>query len=476
MVGKWHLGFFRPEFLPTSRGFETFVGYYGGEEDYFTKEYEEGGYTGYDLRNGTDVMVNLEYSTHIYRDESLRIMKKHVEEKPEDPFFLYLPFQAPHAPFQAPDDVLNDVSEDITTDNRRGLAAAMTVLDDAIGQIVDYLKSEESGYLWDDTVIVISSDNGGDVDYYASNYPLRGTKGTLFEGGIKAIGIVNGGWLNDDVRGTQMNALMHSTDWFVTLQSIAGIEPSVGYELDGLDQMDNLLNGNGPDIYSPRETLLHNAHDVAGAVRWRDYKLMRPSDLTNASETDTGLTKKCHSLWCIAGTNTFDDEGLTPTISCWQEEEVHPKITADGCAYSAEFCLFNIRKDPCEFNNVREDEATIFDFMVKMYAEYQELQAPALFDLYPEDYEAASPDQFSGVWSPWMGLDQSEDEVLAVEESVVTQSQRFGVLQHLLGPSIGFLLVVVVLVVLLQATTRFIRRNQRKNGLKSSWDTTYGAL
>merc|ERR1712176_615478 len=123
----------------------------------------------------------------------------------------------------------------ITSGHRRFLAGAMSALDDSIGQMVAYLKSAYSGYLWDNTLLIISPDNGGDVDDKASNWPLRGTKGTMYEGGVKAIGIVNGGWLNDEVRGTRMNALMHSTDWFVTLQTSAGIQPSVEYELDGLD-------------------------------------------------------------------------------------------------------------------------------------------------------------------------------------------------------------------------------------------------
>ena len=63
---KWHLGFFAPEYVPTARGFDTFVGFYGGEEDYFSKNFTENGYNGYDFRNGTRVIENYEYSTHIY--------------------------------------------------------------------------------------------------------------------------------------------------------------------------------------------------------------------------------------------------------------------------------------------------------------------------------------------------------------------------------------------------------------------------
>ena len=472
MDRKWHLGFFRPEFVPTERGFDTFVGFYGGEEDYFTKNFTENGYNGYDFRNMTRVIQNHIYSTYVYRDESLRIMKKHVAEQEEDPFFLYLPFQAPHAPFQAPISAMEKVESWIESENRRKLGAAMIELDDTIGQIVDYLKSEDSGYLWDNTILIISSDNGGDTDYEASNYPLRGTKGTLYEGGVKAIGIVNGGWLNDEIRGTEMNALMHSTDWFVTLQSIAGLEPSVDYLLDGLDQTDNLMNGNGLDIYNPREVLLHNAHEVNGALRYRDWKLIRPSDLTNINETDSGLRKKCHSMWCV---NVDENKDLNPTIKCWEETESdHPTIDMDtGCSYNEDFCLFNIKVDPCEFNDVKNDEPDIFEKLKQILVDFQGAAAPPKFDMFPEDYDAADPVQFDGVWSPWMGLDDdSEEELLSLQESVVTRSQPVGVMQNLLASSAGILVVFGVLLFILQIATRYIKPPEKKEECISG----YGAV
>ena len=460
------MGFFREEYLPTSRGWDTFVGFYGGEEDYFTKNFSDDGHNGYDLRNGTRVLRDYRYSTDIYRDESLRIMKKHVAENRQNPFFLYLPFQAPHAPFQAPKSVIEGIPF-IKGTNRRKLAGAMAVLDDSIGQIVDYLKSAESGYLWDDTLLIISSDNGGDTNYRASNYPLRGSKGTLYEGGVKAIGIVNGGWLNDDLRGTQMNALMHSTDWFVTLQSIAGIEPSVDYLLDGLDQTDNLMNGNGLDIYNPREVLLYNAHEVNGALRYRDWKLIRPSDLTNSSELDKSLDKQCHSVWCE---NTEADTS-NPTVRCWDENYDHPMTEysihgfQSGCSYDKHFCLFNIRNDPCEFNNIVDGEHEIYIKMKEMFEQFQGEAASPLFAIYPEDFDAADPVQFNGVWSPWLGFnDDSERELLALQETAVTQ--------HLSAPSIVFLVIFGVLMLILQTATLIIKRNEEKARLTSD----YGAV
>jgi len=486
MIGKWHLGFFAPEYVPTARGFDTFVGFYGGEEDYFSKNFTENGYNGYDFRNGTRVIENYEYSTHIYGAEALRILQKGVEEQSDQAFFMYIPMQAPHAPFQAPTSVLDE--QTLTTDNRIKLAAAMAVLDDTIGAIVDYLKSEESGNMWDNTILIVSSDNGGDVDYEASNFPLRGTKGTLFEGGVKAIGIVNGGWLNDDLRGTQMNALMHSTDWFVTLQTIAGTEPSVDYLLDSYDQTDNLVLGvsdSEDGKYRPREVLLHNAHEIAGAIRWRDWKLIKSSESTNETFVDVGMTKKCHNKWCINA--ELNESETAATIQCSASGNYnHPKTVNISKYYT--WNLFNIADDPCEYYDLKDEETEIYEKMLEMFEKFWNEQAPARFSVFPVDYIAADPAEFNGAWSPWMILDldsdddeddvdgstqrvfrristddgKGEEEVLAVEETVTIRSQRLNVLQHLLAPSIGVLLVLGVFMLVLLVAARFVKGDGKK--------------
>jgi len=470
MIGKWHLGFFAPEYVPTARGFDTFVGFYGGEEDYFSKNFTENGYNGYDFRNGTRVIENYEYSTHIYGAEALRILQKGVEEQSDQAFFMYIPMQAPHAPFQAPTSVLDE--QTLTTDNRIKLAAAMAVLDDTIGAIVDYLKSEESGNMWDNTILIVSSDNGGDVDYEASNFPLRGTKGTLFEGGVKAIGIVNGGWLNDDLRGTQMNALMHSTDWFVTLQTIAGTEPSVDYLLDSYDQTDNLKNGNSDDIYRPREVLLHNAYEIAGALRWRDWKLVKPSDVTNVTGKDRGLTQKCHATnWCLNNELNATDEAAPSTIRCSALGNFKtPNRTIMLTKYQ-KWNLFNIADDPCEYNDLKDSEKEIYEKMLEMFQKFWNQQAPARFDMFPENYDAADPAQFNGVWSPWHELTVHSPDVLAVEETGTVYSQRIHVLQHLLVP-FAVLVIGVVCILILKP----IGQSAKEDGKRKCVDAEYGSM
>merc|ERR1711997_1264879 len=105
-------------------------------------------------------------------------------------------------------------------------ASTLFVLDESLGAIVDYLKSAKSGYLWEDTLIILSTDNGGTVTEGASNFPLRGGKKTLWEGGIKATAFISGGWLPESRKGQNLESLMHVTDWLPTLCSFAGHTPS----------------------------------------------------------------------------------------------------------------------------------------------------------------------------------------------------------------------------------------------------------
>merc|ERR1719464_1504894 len=115
------------------------------------------------------------------------------------------------------------------------------------------MKSDESGNLWEDTLFIVSSDNGGDTSHEMSNFPLKGAKSTLWEGGIRATAFVTGGALPEDRRGLSMDALMHVSDWFPTLCSFAGIDYETDdvQDLDGFDQIHNILYGE-TSKYEPR--------------------------------------------------------------------------------------------------------------------------------------------------------------------------------------------------------------------------------
>merc|ERR550525_1005488 len=264
MLGKWHLGFFEPSYTPTYRGFDSFFGFYNDEEDYFLHNDTASliNAKGFDLRRNLKPFLTEEYSTYMYAREARSIMSDYVPggEKSDESFFLYWASQAAHIPWEAP---IEKEEEFMYVKNsvRRALAAVVGTLDDVIGSTVEWLQSEQSGYLWDDTLLIVSTDNGGDCTKGASNWPLRGSKRSLWEGGIKSTGIVTGGWLPDERRGELMGALMHATDWLPTLCHVAGIEPTYPSRLDGYSQLTNIAIG-VDDKYFPRELLIHNVFSV----------------------------------------------------------------------------------------------------------------------------------------------------------------------------------------------------------------------
>jgi len=260
IVGKWHLGFCKWEYTPTWRGFHSFYGYYTGAEKYFVHERDNY----FDFRK--DMNVNYEakgsYSTDLFTSEAVNIIKNH---NTTSPLFLYLPFQAVHAPLEAP-------TPDYEKHTKTGVPprdiyrAMLSRMDSGIEKITQTLKDRGE---WENTLLVFTTDNGGAVSQAGSNHPLRGTKGTLFEGGTHGVGFVGGGLL--DQSAIINTDLMHITDWYPTLLSAAGsTSPLSG--LDGVDQWKVIKNGGKTN----RTEMVYNLKMLPpqGAIRMGPYKLM----------------------------------------------------------------------------------------------------------------------------------------------------------------------------------------------------------
>jgi len=434
LLGKWHLGFFDPAYTPTNRGFDTFYGYYGDKEDYYEKNNSEWAViskqallnnhltddalyelSGRDFRDGITPWVTKEYSTYFYGNRTINRMRKKVEEQDPDPFFILLSSQAPHTPYDAPQDVLDHYSAIIDDENRYKYAAVLSVLDHSLGDIMDYMQSEESGYIWDDTMVIVSADNGGSVTEGASNFPLRGGKKTLWEGGIRATAFITGGWLPEGRRGQEMNALMHVTDWLPTLCSIAGVDPAGDLELDGYDQSDNILIGES-DIYYPREEILHHVimhdqteddgfssscyDDMCGAIRWRDYKLVVGRDTTMSWSDDEHTN--CLNTWCEIAVPKGALSSHSVQCSDERNNYKYPLLSEHSCLFSGAACLFNVYKDACEWNDILSSKEDIYEMLLDKLKVYNASQAWPMFREYPENATMANPSQFGGFWSPWI--------------------------------------------------------------------------
>ncbi len=187
IIGKWHVGHAIPEMLPNARGFDTFFGILDGHCDYFPKSTDR-----FLLRNGQPVEAVREgYTTDWFTNEAIEFINGNgpgaethdgSDIDASDPWFLFLSYTAPHTPLQAKPEDLERFSH-IPDAGRRTYAAMIWNMDQNIGRVVDTLR--EQGEL-DNTLIVFLSDNGGAVDANnACNAPLRGSKGTFLEGGVR---------------------------------------------------------------------------------------------------------------------------------------------------------------------------------------------------------------------------------------------------------------------------------------------------
>ena len=178
MVGKWHLGFESPN-IPNDRGFEFFHGFLADMmDDYYT--HLRGGKNW--MRRDREEIHPKGHATDLFSQWSVDYITK--QAKAEEPFFLYLAYNAPHFPIQPPDDWLRKVEarEPQLTKKRAANVALIEHLDDGIGKV---MSSIDRAGIADDTIVIFTSDNGGSMPHAQSNGKLRGGKQDHWEGGIR---------------------------------------------------------------------------------------------------------------------------------------------------------------------------------------------------------------------------------------------------------------------------------------------------
>ncbi len=252
LVGKWHLGA-APEFHPQRRGFDEFFGFLGGAHSYFPGQ-------GAPIYRGTSEVKEPGYLTDAFGREAVAFIDRHKA----GPFFLYLAFNAVHTPMDATDARLKRF-EAIADTRRRTYAAMLTAMDEAVGQVLDKLRAEG---LDEDTLVVFFSDNGGPTmpgtTINASrNDPLRGSKRTTLEGGIRVPFAWR--WTGTLPAGTVYERPIIQLDVLPTALAAAGVEAEPGWRLDGVNLLpylsgrearrsarDALLADGGPDGDPPR--------------------------------------------------------------------------------------------------------------------------------------------------------------------------------------------------------------------------------
>lgn len=270
IIGKWHLGHADKKWWPRQRGFDYQYGPMIGELDYFT--HEEHGVI--DWYRDNEQVVEEGYTTQLLGDDAVRYIN---EQKPGRPFYLYLTFNAPHTPYQAPQDYIDRFPQ-IKDPTRRIYAGMVACLDDEIGRVVAAL---DAGGLRDNTLILFHSDNGGtknamfagvmaDVSKIripCDNGPYRDGKGSLYEGGTRVCAFAN--W-PDRIKPQTVDGLIHAVDLYPTLATLAGASTDKCKPLDGVNVWDTIATGSP----SPRSQFVYNIEPFRAAMRDGQYKLI----------------------------------------------------------------------------------------------------------------------------------------------------------------------------------------------------------
>lgn len=278
VLGKWHLGMFTPDYLPTRRGFDFQYGNYCGAIDCFTKMRQGG----YDWHRNDKVAREEGYSTEQLATEAVAWVNSLETGKP---FLMYVPFNAVHAPLQAPERYRAQFKN--LSGNRRQYAAMLSAVDEAIGKVTGAIDQLRGG---DSTIYIFSTDNGGPAPgETTSNGALRAGKGTLYEGGVRSCAFIS--WKGQIAPGTHIREPLHVVDIFPTITKMAGIEVKQRLPLDGLNfspLLDSGVNEKERKRFSEERPILLNAEAHRGALRLGSWKLLVQrlgvSDLDSAED------------------------------------------------------------------------------------------------------------------------------------------------------------------------------------------------
>jgi arylsulfatase A-like enzyme len=230
IVGKWHLGLTAPD-SPNERGFDLFHGFLGDMmDDYLTHIRDGKNY----MRHNADEITPEGHATDLFTAWACEYLESRRGK--DEPFFLYLAYNAPHSPIQPPPDWLKKVKDrdPAIPEKRAKLAALIEHLDAGIGRVLETLKTAG---LEENTLVIFTSDNGGDLNCAATSGPLRDGKGSMYEGGLRVPCFAR--WPGKIAAGSTTDRIALTMDIFPTVIEPTGIERKA--QIEGVSFLGTLL-------------------------------------------------------------------------------------------------------------------------------------------------------------------------------------------------------------------------------------------
>lgn len=380
LVGKWHQGFFRSEYLPNNRGFDTFYGMLNGNGDHYLHCQNYKGTCYHDLRRNNDVdwAENSTYSGHLFTSEAETVIRD--RSRVEQPFFMFLSHQLVHNPNDVPQRY-EDLHADIKNSRRRKHAGMTSCLDESLNNITNTLI--ETG-MWNNTILIFSTDNGGRAGDGGYNTPLRGQKKGLFEGGIRGPAFVVSPLLPENRRGNVENSLFHITDWYPTFVRLAGGSVA-NLDLDGFDMWDTIRDG----VRGQRTELLHNIDQLTGPTGRRLFVDEDTFDNRYRAAIRSGRWK------LLTG---------DPGSRKWYSPNERRGVDNSGEPRNKNLWLFDIEKDPQEQNDLSSSRKDVVLRLLNKLAKYNRTAVPPF---YPPTDNRVNPALRDGAWGPWLDEDLS---------------------------------------------------------------------
>ncbi len=314
-VGKWHLGA-HPQFHPMKRGFDEYFGILGGGHQYFPGDPGGVEYTIPLNRNGKDESQT-KYLTEQFGDEAVEFIKRRATTN--QPWMLYLAFNAPHTPLQAPESWLQKFAH-ISEPNRQKYAAMIGAMDHSIGRVLsqlDQIKQREN------TLIFFFSDNGGpnliarNLGNFTDNAPLRGAKGQLYEGGIRVPFLIS--WPSRIAAGTWTEPVI-SLDVLPTVLAAGQAPLPPDRVLDGVNLLP-YLTGQRKD--PPHDRLFWRSQGPSGnhAMREGKWKLVKLGDKESELYDLSNDVSESNN---IASSHSTVVAQMERAMGAWEKEMIAP--------------------------------------------------------------------------------------------------------------------------------------------------------
>ncbi|CAE8635175.1 unnamed protein product [Polarella glacialis] len=418
MTGKWDAGMATWEHTPMGRGYETFFGYYHHANDYWTQRLSDSDLHGdicgnlVDLWNTTGPARDRNgtaYVEELFTENTLGIIERH---DPAEPLFLFHSFHLVHTPLQVPASWEQEFGF-LTNDAQRKYAAMTAYMDDVTGQIVRKLEEKN---MWENTLLVMSSDNGGPTYNIpplgpgaANNAPLRGGKMSDWEGGIRVNAFVSGGAIPLGKRGSILKEFVHMADWYTTFCSIAGVDSrdekaaTAGLPpVDGIDHSQLLIGDAKPG--SGKRTEIHHSARALLQGQWKlitggiiDLEILQRDNYSDALN--------------FGGPLIPYSDYLTGYEAPPETLEKGPRSMEDCSAG----CLYDVLNDPNEHEDVAKKHPEV---VAELKARLKELNS-GIFHKYRGTADVAGCTPWNGFYGPFI------DTGLHADSTPATSTEMF---------------------------------------------------